>query len=396
VTVAIQAPLSKRISQAQWMAIDAVIAVLALLFLVAYVRFGHHHHVVHGRPIALLYALAPVASLPLALRRRWPVLVLAVVLVASVAFASLDSATATVTGATYVLYTVAVQGGRARSLLALAAVEIGVVVSFALSTSNLSNPTNAAFAALVQLTVWLVGDGIRRYRAYAATLEERSVQEALTDQRLRIARELHDVVAHAMSVVAVQAGVGSHVVATQPDEAAKSLKAIESTARAALAETRYLLGVLRTADNEPPSFLPSPGIGNVSTLIDQVAGAGLPVALRVEGAPRPLSPSLELSAYRIVQESLTNIVRHARQPTGAAVVIRYDDKGGLMVEVTDDGHGPVGNGSRAEPASANGSGHGLTGMRERVSLFGGDFHAGPRPEGGFRVVASLAAEAPAQ
>jgi signal transduction histidine kinase len=295
------------------MAVDAVVAAAALAALLTFTAIGHRHHPHLAHSLAL-YLLAPVASLPLAVRRRWPLPVFALVLAASVAFGVLGSAISTVTAATYALYTVAVTEDRRRSLLALAAIEAGVAVNFALITKNTSNPVNWAFTTFVQFTVWVVGDGVRRHRAYVASLQQQSLQHALAEQRLEIARELHDVVAHAMTVVAIQAGVGGHLIASRPDEAAKSLGAIEATARAALAETRYLLNAMRDGGHDPASLTPMPGLGTVSGIVKQVAEAGQPVSLRVEGQPRALSPSLELSAYRVVQEALTNIVRHAGRP----------------------------------------------------------------------------------
>jgi signal transduction histidine kinase len=196
-----------------------------------------------------------------------------------------------------------------------------------------------------------------------------------------------------MSVVAVQAGVGGHLIATRPDEAAKSLGAIEATARAALSEMRSLLGIIRDDDHDQARLAPVPGISTVGALVNQVADAGQPVTLRMEGQPHQLSPSLELSAYRVVQEALTNVVRHARQPATATVVIRYDDDGGLVVEVTDDGPATGDRGGHRPGLDGGGSGHGLTGMRERVALLGGELRAGPQPQGGFQVVARLPTKA---
>jgi signal transduction histidine kinase len=292
---------------------------------------------------------------------------------------------------------VALQADRVWSLLALATIEAGVLVTGAetgiglhvtFAATSKGNTVNAAFTALVQLTVWIAADSMRRRRAYSASLRERSLREALSGQRLQIARELHDIVAHAMSVVAVQAGVGGHLIATRPEEAAKSLRAIEATARAALSETRSLLSVIRDDDHDLGSRSPVPGLDNLQALVQRVAEAGQPVTLRVEGQPRALPQSLEVSVYRVVQEALTNVVRHAAPPATAAVVIRYDN-GGVVVEVTDDGRG-TGNKRR------DGGGHGLAGMRERVSLLGGELSAGPRAGGGYRVVARLPAEAGAR
>ena len=379
------------------MAIDAAVSVAMLAVLVGVAVSRHFHHSGGERTLALLL-VAPFASLPLAVRRRWPVPVFFVVLAASVAYGVLGPKVSTVTGATYALYTVAVQADRKWSLLALAAVEAGVLVTVAkagiavnvtLATTSKGGAVNAAFTALVQLTVWIVADGIRRRRAYSVSLRERSLREALSEQRLQIARELHDIVAHAMSVVAVQAGVGSHLIATRPDEAAKSLRAIEATARAALSETRSLLGVMRDEDYDLASRSPVPGLDNLHALVQRVADAGQPVTLQVEGQPRALPQSLELSVYRVVQEALTNVVRHAAPPVKATVVIRYDDNGSVIVEVTDNGRGT---GSRR----GDGRGHGLAGMRERVSLLGGELSAGPRVGGGYRVVARLPTEAGAR
>jgi signal transduction histidine kinase len=391
--VASGAPLSTRLGPRQWMAIDAAVSV-AMLAMLAGLAVSRHFYQSGGERTLALLLLAPLASLPLAVRRRWPVPVFFVVLAASVAYTVFGLKDSTVIGATYALYTVAVQAERKWSLLALATVEAAVVVNGAeagigvnvtLTTTGKGNAVNAAFTALVQLTVWIAADSIRRRRAYSASLRERSLREALSEQRLQIARELHDIVSHAMSVVAVQAGVGSHLIATRPDEAAKSLRAIETTARAALSETRSLLSVMRDDDYDLASRSPVPGLDNLRALAQRVADAGQPVTLRVEGHPRVLPQSLELSIYRVVQEALTNVVKHAAPPVKATVVIRYDDDRGVVVEVTDDGRG-TGN------KRSHGGGHGLAGMRERVSLLGGELSAGPRAGGGYRVMARLPAE----
>ena len=386
--MAYDAPLSTRLAPRQWMAIDAAVSVAMLALLVGVAASTHPHHSGGAHTLAL-FLLAPLASLPLAMRRRWPVPVFFVVLVASVAYELLGPKASTVTGATYGLYTVAVQANRSWSLLALAAIEAGGVVDVIFTTTGKDRAATDAFTALVQLTVWIAAEGIRRHRAYVASLRERALREALSEQRLQIARELHDIVAHAMSVVAVQAGVGSHLIATRPDEAAKSLRAIEDTARAALSETRSLLGVMRDEDHDPASRSPAPGLDNLQALVQRVADAGQPVALHVEGQPRALPHSLELSLYRVVQEALTNVVRHAAPPATATVVVRYDDNGAVVVEVTDDGRG-------IRTKRGEGGGHGLAGRRERVSLLGGELVAGPRAGGGYRVVARLPAEAGAR
>jgi signal transduction histidine kinase len=245
----------------------------------------------------------------------------------------------------------------------------------------------------VLAAAWLLGHFAHNYRAYAAGLEERTAElerareelarRAVVEERLRLARELHDVVAHAMSVIAVQSGVGAHVADSRPEEVGKALAAIEATSRDALTELRRLLGVLRQDGEPQASLAPVLGLANLEGLLAEVAKAGLAVKLRVEGRPAPLPAGLDLSAYRIVQEALTNVVKHAG-PATAQVMIRYRDHE-VAVEVTDDGRGVgavAGDGRR-------GTGHGLIGMRERVAAFGGDLEVGPRPGGGFRVAARL-------
>jgi len=212
---------------------------------------------------------------------------------------------------------------------------------------------------------------------------EELARRAVVEERLRLARELHDVVAHAMSVIAVQSGVGAHVAKTQPEEAAKALAAIEATSRAALTELRRLLGVLRQDSEPQASLTPVPGLANLDSVLTEVGKAGLAVRVRVEGTPSSLPAGVDLSAYRIVQEALTNVVKHAG-PAHAQVVVGYRDQE-VTVEVIDDGRGaatPVGDGRM-------GTGHGLIGMRERVAAFGGELEVGPRPGGGFRVAARL-------
>ena len=210
--MAYDAPLSSRLAPRQWMAIDAAVSVAMLALLMGIAASSHPHHSGSAHTLAL-FLLAPLASLPLAMRRRWPVPVFFVVLAASVACGVVGLEVSTVTGPTYALYTVAVQADRRWSLLALAAVEAGAAVNGAeagagvnvtLATATKGGVVNAAFTALAQLTVWIVADSVRRYRAYSASLRERSLREALSEQRLQIARELHDIVSHAMSVVAVR------------------------------------------------------------------------------------------------------------------------------------------------------------------------------------------------
>jgi signal transduction histidine kinase len=340
--------------------------------------------------LALGYALALLHTLPLAARRRFPGAVLALCVATGLAVATLGVPELLGIAILVAVYSVAAYGDRWVSLAGLAAAELGAA-AVQLTQGSFQWPTPIT-NALVIAAAWLLGHFVGVRRAYTARLEQTAeleraraeqARQAVAEERLRLARELHDVVAHSISVIAVQSGVGAHVAKTQPEEAAKALAAIEVTSRAALTELRRLLGVLRQEDEPQGDLAPVPGLADLDSLLAEVAKAGLAVRLQVEGRPAQLPAGVDLSAYRIVQEALTNVVKHAG-PARAQVAIRYRDHE-VMVEVTDDGRGavvPTGDG-RARV------GHGLIGMRERVAVFGGDLQTGPRPGGGFRVAARL-------
>ncbi len=253
--------------------------------------------------------------------------------------------------------------------------------------------TIRAGAYLVFLVAWLAGREIRRrrheheeLRGRVSMLEsERRARDraAVADERARIARELHDVVAHSVSVMVVQAQAGPRLGDDRPAILA-TFQSIEDAGREALVELRQLLGILRRDDGQL-AIGPQPGLDSLPSLIDQTRDAGVVVDLCVEGPRRPLPPGVDLSAYRIVQEALTNTLRHA-QAANAAVVLRYTDAA-LSIEVNDDGRGPPPNGSVV--------GHGLIGMRERAALYGGSLESGPAEGGGFAVRAVLPIAAPA-
>ncbi|HEX4747706.1 MAG TPA: histidine kinase [Gaiellaceae bacterium] len=226
---------------------------------------------------------------------------------------------------------------------------------------------------------WVAGRAVRhrRLREQQLEREKAEAEAAIVEERSRIARELHDVVAHAISVIVLQARGGRKVLETEPDEARQALDAIEHTATQALDEMRRLLGLLRESDEEL-ALTPQPTLTRVDELVARVREAGLPVELAVVGEPTTLPPGVDLSAYRIVQEALTNALKHAG-PATARVTVRYGD-GELDLEITDDGAGDT---------NGDGGGHGLVGIRERVAVFGGDVEAGRRPEGGYVVRARL-------
>ncbi|MFI6843137.1 sensor histidine kinase [Kitasatospora sp. NBC_00085] len=267
----------------------------------------------------------------------------------------------------------------------IAAVAVSFLLQF-FAVGLFTHADNMVGVGLVALLVLVIccmaGLLLRERREHAVALRSQEVAEAVTAERLRIARELHDMVAHSIGIIAIQAGVGSRVIETQPAEAREALRAIESTSRETLAGLRRTLVALRQADPDTGSasapLAPTPGLADVEQLVAATADAGVRVEVQWAGERRRLPADLDLSAYRIVQEAVTNVARHA--DTGhCRVVIDYGAEE-LSVEVLDDGRGMP---------STVGSGFGITGMRERVNLLHGRFSAGPRPEGGFRVAASL-------
>jgi signal transduction histidine kinase len=352
--------------------------------------------VARGQPRGTLasgYALVLLHTLPLAARRRFPLAVLATSVASGLAFAALGLPPEILGLAILVaVYSVAAYGDRWVALAGLAVAEVGLA-AVQLTPGRTGADTLVINNMGVVAVAWLLGHFAHNYRAYAARLEERTAElerarealarRAVTEERLRLARELHDVVAHAMSVIAVQSGVGAHVATTQPKEARKALAAIEATSRAALTELRRLLGVLRQEDEPHGDLAPMPGLADLEGLLAEVAKAGLAVKLQVHGTRPPLPAGVDLSAYRIVQEALTNVVKHAG-PAHAQVVVGYGDQE-VTVEIIDDGRGAV----TSVTDGRAGTGHGLIGMRERVAAFGGDLEVGPRPHGGFRVAARL-------
>jgi signal transduction histidine kinase len=382
---------SRRLPASAWVFDSALALVAVSLPAVGYVFEPPDLDLPRGR-FVLGCALVLLHTLPLVARRRFPGTVLALVVGSGLAFAALDLPPVMLGVAILVaVYSVAAYGSWPVALAGLAGVEVALV-AVQLTPGRTGVGTWLGNLGGVA-AAWLLGHFAHNYRAYAARLEERTAElerareelarRAVVEERLRLARELHDVVAHAMSVIAVQSGVGAHVADTNPQEAAKALAAIEATSRAALEELRRLLGVLRQEDEPQGALAPVPGLADLDSLLAEVGKAGLAVKLQINGTRPPLPAGVDLSAYRIVQEALTNVVKHAG-PAHARVVVGYRDQD-VTVEVIDDGRGP---GTAASDGRV-GTGHGLIGMRERVQVFGGDLQTGPRPGGGFRVAARL-------
>lgn len=356
----------------------------------------------HAAPMAWYAVVTVLLCLVIALRRRMPERMLVLAAVVGVAQLALDVEPLLADFALLVIaYTVAASGPRWASRFAL----IGGLCAAPLAqlrwpeekSSTAGNLALVVFLAVPFALAWVLGDSLRTRRAYFAQLEERAARlekereaqakVAVAAERARIARELHDVVAHNVSVMVVQADGAAYVLDTAPDQAKKALETISGTGRQALAEMRRLLGVLRTGEHqEGGEYVPQPDVEQLDDLIEQCRTSGLPVDYKVEGNPRPLPSGVELTAYRIVQEALTNTRKHGGPNTGASVRLVYFDDGlGLLVE--DDGKGAPH--EHYEEGGVDGQGHGLIGMRERVGMVGGTLDAGPRPGGGFRISALL-------
>ena len=347
-------------------------------------------HVVGGRGV--LSVLLLLVTLPLAVRRRAPAAALltavgALVLAALLVSHSQGLPVGVFLALLLAFYSVGAHCDDRRSAL------VGTVAVAAIAAADLARPGTFSASGtrpgawLAFAIAWLVGRDLRRRRQRVADLEDRAAQLerereekaqlAVAEERSRIARELHDMIAHAVSVIVVQAQAGPHLM-EDPPRLLGVFHAIESSGRDALVELRRLLGILRSED-EQLAIGPQPGLASLQSLVEQMRRSGLPVELRIEGEPVQLPAGIDLSAYRIVQEALTNVVRHAGD-AAAEVVIRYEAHA-LELDVVDDGRDPG--------TSANGSGHGLIGMRERAALYGGTLDAGTQAGGGYAVRARL-------
>jgi signal transduction histidine kinase len=386
-----------RVRPWQWTALDCLVAVLIVVVLFAAVRptlrtvavsavgppIVHYYRPAVAAPVVLF--LVAAAGFATALRRHRPMLMLGVLLIGSLlatvlTYRDFSSLTFFVPVA-YVLYLIAANYERRRGAVwVLAAVFATIGLDTELSTVDFGSLNKGAPLLVILLVIigWTAGYTTRQRRRYAVRLQEEAASKAVAEERLRIARELHDVVAHSMSLIAVQAGVANYIVGTHPEEAGRALSSIEETSRSALREMRALLGVLRDEEtgDADPDLIPAPGLADLKTLADRTAEAGVRVDLDIRGTRPALPAGLDLAAYRVIQEAVTNVVKHASTDR-CRVAVGYAEQV-LDLEITDHGIG-------GEPGP--GTGHGLTGMRERVGMYGGEFSAAPRPGGGFRVAA---------
>ena len=472
-------PLTKRLGPKHWAALDYAAGGFTTLILLLEVRralaradfppgFGvtRYWPMPLAGPVAVLLVLT--AGFAVALRRRKPVFMLGVLLAGSLLISTLTvpdaSALTYFLPVAYVLYLVAAtyetKRDAVRVLVAVYLTLVGVAIVLFFGAGREFNGSSLIPVVLCVIIAWTSGYSVRQRRRYAVRLQDEAASKAVAQERLRIARELHDVVAHSMSVIAVQAGYGQYVIDSQPGDARAALGAIQATSREALDEMRRMLGALRQADDADARgdgtglvpagsgpglhagpaasagrasapLWPAPGLPELDRLVARTAGAGVRVDVTRFGRPRDLPASIDLSAYRIVQEALTNVVKHARTSSCRVLLGYRDDE--LTIEVTDNGAGLAGAGlagaglAGAGLAGAGsglagagvawhgpgvpsgtalmaregtslvldsapalpGAGHGIIGMRERVSLLGGEFSAGPLPGYGFRVTARI-------
>jgi signal transduction histidine kinase len=369
---------------------------LAMTALLVAGSYGEAHpttpsnQVINGHPVPhtpdAAYILVAVACLVLAFRRRWP----AAVLVTSTVAVAVYSLLGYVNGAALLapaaaLYALASQVSARRAIAWTAGMLIVLLPAGA--SGNPFGPTGGGFYIFpfVAAAACFAGIAVGNRRALVASIRERAEADArgqIDEERLRIARELHDVVAHTMATINVQASAAAQLLRDRPEQAAESLGAIRAASKDGLRELRAILNVLRHADEAEDPTWPVPGLSRLDALAEGARAAGLPVTVTVTGQPRDLPAVTDVAAFRIIQEALTNTIRHAG-PATAAVAVRYGGAG-LEIEVTDTGRG-----------AGTGHGHGLRGMRERAAAAGGTIEIGPGPAGGFLVAARFPLDAPA-
>jgi signal transduction histidine kinase len=344
-------------------------------------------------PTVVAYLLAGAICGPFAVHRRFPVAAMLVSDLALIAYA-INRFSAFPGYATFALvFGVGLHVGRSRAVVVYLGGAVGLIVALALQPTGVATASSWISTILTVTVSWLAGENLRARRARrqqelteAQRLAQQRADEgrrAVSEERLRIARDLHDVVANSMSVIAVQAGVANHVIDERPELVRQALGTIEITAREGLVEMRRLLGVLRSEENdgEGTGSGPAEGLRDLDRLLEQFRSVGLRLNVTNPDEISDLPPALDISAYRIVQEGLTNVLRHGGP--AAQLTIRRSEAA-LLIEIRNEGR-PRGSTSSGPP----GSGHGLTGIRERAALFGGTLAAEPRPDGGFRLHVEL-------
>ncbi|TDD65009.1 sensor histidine kinase [Jiangella aurantiaca] len=385
-----------------WLLDASMTIVLAVTGVVALFVYTDPSGVDYADPDAFGVVLVLAITAPLIVRRRYPVAVGLGTAAGMLAFVGVDYAMPTAAAVLLIaVYSAANYAGLASSLLVTAA-HIATSSAYAAASAgrhpeqSMDVPANVVISGLLILGAWGIGRAVRSRRLYTAELEDRArrlerandveVRAAIAEERSRIARELHDVVAHHVSVMTVQAAGARRSLHRDVDRTADALAAIEEIGRSALAEMRRVVGVLRSPDGDdrgaqPATLAPQPGLGDLAQLAEQMRDAGLPVDVTIDGEPGAVPVGVDLAAFRVIQEALTNTIKHAG-PSTAAVNVRYLPSE-VHVEICDDGRGV------AAALEGRRPGHGLLGMRERVALYGGTLAAGPRRGGGYEVRAKI-------
>jgi signal transduction histidine kinase len=404
------APPPRRLRPAHWIAVDC--ACTALL-LVVYVELRAAAFL-RGIPLWAAAAIVVAAVVPAALRRRWPRTALALVVTAGALATAISSSPVPSLAAAFVIYVIPLRFPRRDALWLLAGtllVTAAGLAAFALVPHRAGGPETGTISkaaglllesGLLVTVAWLAGYSVRQQRGQAADRREQAerrareqaaeARRARSEERLEISRELHDVVAHTLSVIAVQAGVAGYVIGERPEEAARALSSIEQTSRSALHEMRALLGVLRDEETgarngagpgtRDAALVPAPRLADLDSLAERAGQAGVYVDLRVCGE-RPLLPAgLDLAAYRVIQEAVTNVIKHAATDRCRVTVAYQEDT--LTLEVTDNGSGSAASSDAGDLPVA---GNGIIGMRERAAMYGGEIRAAPLTGRGFRVTA---------
>jgi signal transduction histidine kinase len=399
------APPLRRLLPVHWIAIDCAFTVLALVY--AELRVAPF---LRGIPVWSAAAIVVVAVVPAAFRRCWPRTVLALVVTAGAVATAFSSSPVPALAAAFVMYVIPLRFPRRDALWLLAGtllvIAAGLAAFAAIRHGGYGPETGGTGKAaglllesgLLVTVAWLIGYSVRQQRGQAASRREQAerrareqlaeTRRARSEERLEISRELHDVVAHTLSVITVQAGVAGYVIGTRPEEAARALSSIEETSRTALHEMRALLKVLRDGESgasggagqgsQDTVLVPAPGLPDLDRLAERAGQAGVRVDLRVCGERPWLPPGLDLAAYRVIQEAVTNVIKHAATDQ-CRVIVTYQEQT-LTLEVTD-------NGSGATASELPLAGNGIIGMRERAAMYGGEVWAAPRPGGGFQVAA---------
>jgi signal transduction histidine kinase len=402
------APPRRQLRPAHWVAIDCAFTALLLL---VYIELKAAP-LLRGIPSWAAIVIVLVAVVPAAFRRCQPRTVLVVVVAAGAIASALSSSPAPPLAAAFVMYLIPLRFPRRDALWLLADTLLVMAAGFAAFAviPHAHGPEAGTIGkaaglllegGLLVTVVWLIGYSVRQQRSQAADRREQAERRARgqlaegrrarSEERLQISRELHDLVAHTLSVIAVQAGVAGYVIGERPEEAARALSSIEQTSRSALHEMRALLGVLRDGETgarngtgpgtQDAALVPAPGLADLDTLVERTGEAGVQVELSVRGERPRLPAGLDLAAYRVIQEAVTNVIKHAATGRCQVTVAYQEDT--LMLEVNDNGAGGAASGGGELLAAGNG----IIGMRERAAMYGGDVRAAPLPGRGFRVTA---------